>query len=256
MPATVRTAPSDSMLVMVARLSAGLSFWSTMIAIRRATSVRSSAAANRQLLAPAAAPSPGAVVPSGPPPFAKPELPDHCRRGGDVFQPAVEASPKSRRGSGGVSARGFLPDLPQGSACLPPTISLHPRPGRPWSRARSSAGEHYVDIVGVTGSIPVAPTMVSIVYEANRRHQLPMGSTWEATGGNSRSRPTRPHPDRHLRPLAEAIASSSNCGEPIPPRRAIDRENSLAAYSKAARGSASKRSAPWSRATYPALLRR
>ncbi len=25
-------------------------------------------------------------------------------------------------------------------------------------RARSSAGEHYVDIVGVTGSIPVAPT--------------------------------------------------------------------------------------------------
>ena len=27
------------------------------------------------------------------------------------------------------------------------------------SRARSSAGEHYVDIVGVTGSIPVAPTI-------------------------------------------------------------------------------------------------
>ena len=26
-------------------------------------------------------------------------------------------------------------------------------------RARSSAGEHYVDIVGVTGSIPVAPTI-------------------------------------------------------------------------------------------------
>src|SRR5271165_4062538 len=29
-----------------------------------------------------------------------------------------------------------------------------------WSWARSSAGEHYVDIVGVTGSIPVAPTML------------------------------------------------------------------------------------------------
>src|SRR5580692_10830625 len=28
-----------------------------------------------------------------------------------------------------------------------------------WQRARSSAGEHYVDIVGVTGSIPVAPTI-------------------------------------------------------------------------------------------------
>jgi hypothetical protein len=27
------------------------------------------------------------------------------------------------------------------------------------ARARSSAGEHYVDIVGVTGSIPVAPTI-------------------------------------------------------------------------------------------------
>jgi large subunit ribosomal protein L36 len=27
------------------------------------------------------------------------------------------------------------------------------------SRARSSAGEHYVDIVGVAGSIPAAPTI-------------------------------------------------------------------------------------------------
>ena len=27
-------------------------------------------------------------------------------------------------------------------------------------RAISSAGEHYIDIVGVTGSIPVSPTMV------------------------------------------------------------------------------------------------
>ena len=28
-------------------------------------------------------------------------------------------------------------------------------------RARSSAGEHYLDMVGVTGSIPVAPTIIS-----------------------------------------------------------------------------------------------
>jgi hypothetical protein len=28
-------------------------------------------------------------------------------------------------------------------------------------RARSSAEEHYLDMVGVTGSIPVAPTKVS-----------------------------------------------------------------------------------------------
>jgi hypothetical protein len=29
-------------------------------------------------------------------------------------------------------------------------------------RARSSAGEHYVDIVGVAGSIPAAPTMLGL----------------------------------------------------------------------------------------------
>src|SRR5215468_8603430 len=32
------------------------------------------------------------------------------------------------------------------------------RGSRTGSRARSSAGEHYRDMVGVTGSIPVAPT--------------------------------------------------------------------------------------------------
>jgi hypothetical protein len=37
---------------------------------------------------------------------------------------------------------------------LSPKLFLPPR-----VRARSSAGEHYVDIVGVTGSIPVAPTI-------------------------------------------------------------------------------------------------
>jgi DNA-binding XRE family transcriptional regulator len=50
------------------------------------------------------------------------------------------------------------------SACLSPAISLHRAPPlRPLVRARSSAGEHYVDIVGVTGSIPVAPTIFSVV---------------------------------------------------------------------------------------------
>src|SRR4249920_1758256 len=38
----------------------------------------------------------------------------------------------------------------------PPTII------RIWIRAVSSAGEHYVDIVGVTGSIPVPPTIFSL----------------------------------------------------------------------------------------------
>jgi hypothetical protein len=34
-------------------------------------------------------------------------------------------------------------------------------PTRFADRARSSAGEHYLDTVGVTGSIPVAPTILS-----------------------------------------------------------------------------------------------
>src|SRR5690349_2527132 len=41
--------------------------------------------------------------------------------------------------------------------CPGPRFPLHPRRDTE-ARARSSAGEHYVDIVGVTGSIPVAPT--------------------------------------------------------------------------------------------------
>ena len=40
------------------------------------------------------------------------------------------------------------------------TGGAHPK--SPVLRARSSAGEHYVDIVGVTGSIPVAPTIPAV----------------------------------------------------------------------------------------------
>ena len=39
------------------------------------------------------------------------------------------------------------------------------------SRARSSAVEHYVDIVGVTGSIPVAPTTCKGGVRDNRRDE-------------------------------------------------------------------------------------
>ncbi len=38
--------------------------------------------------------------------------------------------------------------------------------------ARSSAGEHYVDIVGVTGSIPVAPTI--LIYPTHDLFRRPM----------------------------------------------------------------------------------
>ena len=45
--------------------------------------------------------------------------------------------------------------------CLPvaQVFAITLAASRPQVRARSSAGEHYVDIVGVTGSIPVAPTI-------------------------------------------------------------------------------------------------
>ncbi len=38
-------------------------------------------------------------------------------------------------------------------------------------RAISSVGEHYIDIVGVTGSIPVSPTILSI-FTFPHRHSL------------------------------------------------------------------------------------
>src|SRR5215472_5721216 len=58
--------------------------------------------------------------------------------------------------SGLPSRIGALPcPLPAFGLILPVDRS------RRW--ARSSAGEHYVDIVGVTGSIPVAPTIVHTV---------------------------------------------------------------------------------------------
>ena len=45
------------------------------------------------------------------------------------------------------------------------------------ARARSSAGEHYVDIVGVTGSIPVAPTT-----HIGAPYRLPKKSPGQAAG--------------------------------------------------------------------------
>ena len=48
-----------------------------------------------------------------------------------------------------------------------------PEPGR----ARSSAGEHHLDTVGVTGSIPVAPTILSI----NKTAMLPPDKNLQAS---------------------------------------------------------------------------
>ena len=68
---------------------------------------------------------------------------------------------------------GFLPDsgkirvkipaiLRAWCPCLPALEPIYgPNPSPQGLRARSSAGEHLVDIEGVTGSIPVAPTIQS-----------------------------------------------------------------------------------------------
>ena len=54
-------------------------------------------------------------------------------------------------------------------------------------RARSSAGEHYVDIVGVTGSIPVAPTTASIKHHRAPPPAAPT-TAGTATGDHHRHR--------------------------------------------------------------------
>ena len=55
----------------------------------------------------------------------------------------------------------WSPDCARGlgvrGCAVPVEAKLHRMGNGEW--ARSSAGEHYVDIVGVTGSIPVAPTI-------------------------------------------------------------------------------------------------
>ena len=94
-------------------------------------------------------------------------------------QGAVEAGPSSRIGqrseqdAGGLIRRSIRPNrsenTPSVLAC--PLWSRYTDPTRSIKagvvvasshfRARSSAGEHLVDIEGVTGSIPVAPTIQS-----------------------------------------------------------------------------------------------
>src|ERR1700730_12742443 len=64
------------------------------------------------------------------------------------------------------------------SACANPAEPIYRLETRPRSPkgngagARSSAGEHYVDIVGVTGSIPVAPTILQCDIKELQSHHL------------------------------------------------------------------------------------
>jgi hypothetical protein len=54
-----------------------------------------------------------------------------------------------------LMAAGLLSSWPQVSFCRRTPLA------RRYAGARSSAEEHYLDMVGVTGSIPVAPTIKS-----------------------------------------------------------------------------------------------
>lgn len=73
--------------------------------------------------------------------------------------PALRRAPIGRCGFG--SGGCIFNEKGACAPARPPLYTRHPnrRRGGPWKGARSSAGEHYVDIVGVTGSIPVAPTI-------------------------------------------------------------------------------------------------
>src|ERR1700680_1390197 len=72
--------------------------------------------------------------------------------------------------------------------CPRAAFLLNPRAVPQVARARSSAGEHYVDIVGVTGSIPVAPTSLFNDFlrspRPSSRNGKHRGSNWRhfATG--------------------------------------------------------------------------
>src|SRR5690348_1241508 len=66
------------------------------------------------------------------------------------------------------------------------------------SRARSSAGEHYLDMVGVTGSIPVVPTTLRLRLRVAQPQdhrgeacpaQLEQRRLTEASGFSSLERP-------------------------------------------------------------------
>src|ERR1700680_3503482 len=67
--------------------------------------------------------------------------------------------------------------------CPRAAFPLNPRAVPQVARARSSAGEHYADIVGVTGSIPVAPT---ILINTSWTGSLPLHSVRKHIGSIER----------------------------------------------------------------------
>ncbi len=91
--------------------------------------------------------------------------PGFARRG---FSPSPSICASSSR----RSTRCWPPESPAAgrktAARRLPEAGNSVKPGAPFAavvaRARSSAGEHYLDMVGVTGSIPVAPTTIPLDF--------------------------------------------------------------------------------------------
>src|SRR5262249_39939849 len=90
-------------------------------------------------------------------------------------------------------------------ACPAPPEPIYPTRPHHGIRARSSAGEHYLDMVGVTGSIPVPPP---ISAAAARRKKCPPVACAERREGGLRQRITS------LRITARARAPRAACARP------------------------------------------
>ncbi len=73
---------------------------------------------------------------------------------------------------------------------VPPAKACNATPNhykRALTRARSSAGEHLVDIEGVTGSIPVVPTMIT-PWETGGFFFVVVTETWPIRQNSSTNR--------------------------------------------------------------------
>ncbi len=95
--------------------------------------------------------------------------------------------------------------------------------GHPISRARSSAGEHYLDMVGVTGSIPVAPTSLRLL------RKLRLGKPASTPSWRSKRRLPRRSPkgEAGLHPHTRSHATARRAdplGHPAGPAIPADRQ--------------------------------
>src|SRR5262245_54623323 len=104
----------------------------------------------------------------------------------------------------------FAGNRPTGDCRSPIAALYRPTPGRSASiRARSSAGEHYVDIVGVTGSIPVAPTILRSRSEGRMSSEALAKEDW----ASHRELRMAGQPSRASLAAGSVSPASTNLGE-------------------------------------------